>query len=338
MNSTASSLETCSPHKLQSNNIDAGLAARGATAGSSLVSQYDVNGYLGGRIVEDKLWFFISERQYKREFNVPGYTGTNKVRSPDHAFKVTYQPSKNYRLIGFQEQSVKRELARSASAFIPFASTYDYTFPPFVRKLELSGSPSDRMLFNATVGRYSYAATYDPQESSEASGLPRTSDIRTLQQTGSAIQTRQEKSLWSYAASLSLFPESFLGGKHEFKFGYQMQRRTDTISTRDQLGNYILIFNNGQPFQIQLENRPASEAGTVDHPAVFVTDTWRWGNLTANLGARWERYMPSRPHCLPQRGSTSPAPPRRASTSSPGTNSFLGLAWRGICGGTANRS
>jgi hypothetical protein len=292
--------------RLQSANLDAALRARGATTSAGLVSQWDINGNFGGRIIRDRLWFFVAERQFRREFNVPGFSqapgadgrygtaddvaGTNKFNNPDHAFKVTYQLSKNYRLMGFQEQSVKREFARSASQFIPYESTYNYTFPPFVRKLDFSGTPSSGLLLNASVGWYGYEASYYPHDSSEASGRPRTVDITTLRQTGSAIENLQVRTTWFYSAGLSLFPSDFLGGRHEFKVGFQMNRRTDAFYTRNQLGNYILVFNNGVPFQVQLENRPASQAGTVDRPGLYATDTWRVGNLTVNLGARWDRY------------------------------------------------
>jgi len=53
-----------SNEKLQSDNLSDDLRARGLRAGDQLHKLYDVNYSLGGPIMRDKLWFFISGRNW----------------------------------------------------------------------------------------------------------------------------------------------------------------------------------------------------------------------------------------------------------------------------------
>jgi len=54
--------------------------------------------------------------------------------------------------------------------------------------------------------------------------------------------------------------------------------------------DYILIFDNGRPLQMQTEDRPSNYGSIVNNLAFFVKDSWRMGRFTANLGLRWERF------------------------------------------------
>src|SRR4029077_16612753 len=47
----------------QSNNLTPDLVSRGLTVPNKLSSAYDVEGALGGKIVQDKLWFFAAARR-----------------------------------------------------------------------------------------------------------------------------------------------------------------------------------------------------------------------------------------------------------------------------------
>jgi hypothetical protein len=295
--------------ELQSANIDAAQRALGVTTNASVINQYDLSANIGGRIVRDKLWFFLSERQFSRHFNVPGYShspgpdgiygtaddvpGTNRIDNPTHLIKMSYQPSRTYRVTGFYTESVKHEYERSplptTPQLTPFESTIPWVFNPHPRKIEATATPSAKVLFDAQFGFNSYDGPYVSQP-----GLPikpLSMDITTGLQTGGVITGLQQLGGPQFAASVGLFPDRFIGGKHEFKIGYQ-DALTDSIfdfANREN-GNYILIFDNGAPFQFKTENRPFKEVGTLRNPAAYIKDTWRLPRFTVNAGLRWEHY------------------------------------------------
>jgi hypothetical protein len=57
---------------LQGSNLTDRLVARGASAGNTLKTLYDINGALGGPIKQDKLWFYVTSRANKNEYNIAG--------------------------------------------------------------------------------------------------------------------------------------------------------------------------------------------------------------------------------------------------------------------------
>jgi outer membrane receptor protein involved in Fe transport len=291
---------------LQSNNVDAALSTQGVdSAGNGIVAYTDLSASLGGPIVADKLWFFTAERWIRREANVIGFAsgpgpdgkygdaddvpGTGLIDNTGQTVKGSYQLSKKNRVIGFYQRSLKHEFRRNAGPFFPQEATWDYWYDPHPYKIELETTPSDRMLFNVLWGRSPYFAQWRPQPN--LPGTPVTQDIATHIQTGSALTAYDPNINSLLTASLTYFPERPMGGRHEFKFGFQWQHQLYGAGNPNMSnGNYILIFDNGAPFEVATMNRPVDATAEMNNPAGYVRDTWRLGRMTANLGLRYEEY------------------------------------------------
>ena len=69
--------------------------------------------------------------------------------------------------------------------------------------------------------------------------------------TGCGIQRESDFTMWVADGSATYVPTEFLGGNHEFKFGYQMSRRdiTGNAQAPRASGNYHLMYDtvNGVP-------------------------------------------------------------------------------------------
>jgi outer membrane receptor protein involved in Fe transport len=290
----------------QSGNVDAALRAQGVNpAGNGIKGYGDLSGSFGGRLIRDKLWFYTAERWIRRESNIIGFSaspgpdgkygtaddvpGAGKIDNTGQTFKLSYQASKNYRAIGFYQRSLKHEFTRNGGPFFPLESTWDYWYNPHPYKLEFEGTPSAHLLFNALWGRSPYFAQWRPQ--ANLPGTPVTQDIATLIQTGSALTAYNPNINSLFTSSASYFPQKSLGGRHEIKVGFQWQHQLYGAGNPDMSnGNYILIFDNGAPFEVATMNRPVDATAQMNNSAGFVRDTWRVGRLTANLGLRYERY------------------------------------------------
>ncbi len=59
--------------KLQASNLDDSLRAQGLSATSPLESFYDLAADLGGRIVRDRLWFYVAQSRQKRAQGMVGF-------------------------------------------------------------------------------------------------------------------------------------------------------------------------------------------------------------------------------------------------------------------------
>jgi outer membrane receptor protein involved in Fe transport len=298
------SAETQRP-EFQSANIDDEQRAKGVTGSNGLDYHNVFNFQIGGRIIRDKLWFFAAERHIRRVDHEIGYAddpgpdnrygtaddvlGTNKMDNPGQSVKISWQASRNYRLVFAGSRALKHEFTRGAGKYTPREATWNYHYDPHPYKLELTATPSSRIMFTAQYGWTGYDALWRPQ--AEIPGRPVTMDLTTQYQTGSAIQRFTDKASPQVATSLSLFPEEFIAGKHEFQFGFSYGIWKITQLWRDRANeNYIRILDNGVPTEIRTENRPIDNRGTVLYPAAYAKDTIKAGRATMNIGLRWEHY------------------------------------------------
>jgi hypothetical protein len=315
--------------RFQSSNVDDALLKQGLDpSGNSITKYYDFTGQLGGKIIQDQLWFFTAYRSIKRVSNElgfdanPGPNGvydapssptnddplaTRTMWNPGYTLKLSYQPATDHRLIGFISRSIKNERQRGASVSVPLESTWNYWYDPTPWKMEYQWTPTNRVMVNAMFGDSSYFAQWRPQEGADVVGNPMTSDINTGYTSGPAAAAQNPNKNHQINVSMNYFPERSLLGRHELKVGFQ-----DYISiygveyTNLTSGNYIRIFDSSKArevggdrvdnaadyaYQIRTEDRPVTADSKLDNPNLFFVDTWRaHPRLTANISARFEHH------------------------------------------------
>src|SRR5437867_1570479 len=163
--------------KFQGDNLDDALRAQGLTATSPLKNFYDLSADLGGRIIRDKLWFYGA---YGRQGKKEGVLGFASGPGPDGKYlttddpladfetslsqlsaKLSYQLTKNNRLVYAWQRGTKAQPQNNAGRFTPLESTRDYRNPTAIQKLELQSMISPRVLVNAVGGYSGYVTDYD---------------------------------------------------------------------------------------------------------------------------------------------------------------------------------
>jgi hypothetical protein len=305
--------------RLQSNNIDDELRAKGVTGGNPMLHFYDLNGSLGGRIVRDRLWFFGSGRRKEYETEILGYSGapgpdgvyftpddvqgTQADRESNGVAKFTGQPGVKHRLSWMNQYGVKATDDRNASTFRPHEAAVNYSLPVNTYKGDWTYTVNDRSVLVASIGRSWYKSQGLPY-----SDLPSTFDTVTQRWGGATVNSvgtgddAAPAGSWSqrfqYDANYSyFFPDSKLGS-HEIKAGGSFTRewyqRTQEVRTEGRGGvghDYRAFFSNGAPVEVLLYNSPFTSENNVNYQGLFVRDNWRIGDrLTLNVGARFERY------------------------------------------------
>jgi hypothetical protein len=299
--------------RVQSNNINDALKAQNLTATTPLKSFYEMSADLGGRIVKDKLWFYAAYgRQAKSESPVgfvsgPGpdgkyLTGDEPIAYAETSLsqmsaKLSYQLSKNNRLVYAWQRGTKAQPQNNADRFTPLESTRDYKNPTAIQKVEFQSAITPRVLVNAVGGFAGYITDYNAARSYARADAPPRQDLATTLNTGSApLHQNKTRDRYQTEDSISFFPERSFAGKHEFKTGISIYLDKSSDGYSNNLAcNCILLTDTingvpGTPSQIKVYNTPVVPADVENTYAWYFKDSWRPTNrLTFNLGVRWER-------------------------------------------------
>src|SRR5688572_29457854 len=307
------------PGTLQASNLNDELRAQDIGAPPKLKTFYDFAGDLGGRIIRDKLWFYGG---YAKQTKSEGTLGFASDAGPDgryltgdepqayfestlyqYSAKISYQMSRNNRLVYAWQRGVKTQPQNGGGRFRPLEATRDYKNPTAIQKAEWQSTVSPRLLLNAMGGYAGYITDYDASRSYARPDAPSRQDLETGLFTGSHVQHQgKTRDRYQAEASASFFPGRSFAGQHDFKTGVSIYwDRTSDDWLNNVAGNYVLITEringvSGTPFRIRAYNTPAAPKDNEDIYAFYFKDSWRpTDKLTFNLGVRWEyqhSYLP----------------------------------------------
>lgn len=298
---------------LQADNLNDALRAQGLTATSPLKDFYDLSADLGGRIVRDKLWFYTA---YGRQAKKEGVVGFAASPGPDGKYltaddpladfetslqqlslKVSYQLSKNNRLVYAWQRGTKAQPQNNADRFTPLESTRDYVNPTSIQKIELQSMLSPRLLVNAVGGYSGYVTDYDAARSYARADAPPRQDLATTLNTGSApLHQNKTRDRFQTEDSISFFPERSVLGRHELKTGVSIYLDQSSDGYSNNLACNCILYTDtiggvpNTPSQIRIYNTPVVPADHDNTYAWYIKDSWRPSStVTVNVGLRWEK-------------------------------------------------
>jgi hypothetical protein len=320
---------------MQAGNLDDQLIAQGLRTGDGVRFYQDFAADLGGRIIRDRLWFYSAMRDVHNERSLVGYSrapGADRVYGTaddepgfppavmaNQTVKLSSQLSNANRLIGFWQRNWVDETEAQASRFVPYEATREVQWEPIQYKVEWQSTPSSRIFYNLSYGRTSEEILYIPT----SADVPARFDRRTNIQTGSyahATTAGRDDIYGSISkrhlvtGSLGVYPPELLGS-HELKVGARawLENRNSTYDNRT-AGNYRLIYDAGQPVQIQTYDFPMVARDGLNEYSAYVMDQWRIrGRLTLNLGLRWDSvhgFAPDQTKAQGEFGRSRPASQR----------------------------
>jgi len=117
---------------MQSNNITPALATAGLVGSNKYTHFRDYYGDIGGPVLKDRFWFYISYRDGYQGTNIPGFLsgvgGTNAVfwtKLRDPSAKLTYQITAKQKLEAYWGLGDKWQPYRGASGLVPQDATQD---------------------------------------------------------------------------------------------------------------------------------------------------------------------------------------------------------------------
>jgi len=238
---------------MQSDNYTEALRAKGAGAPNPTYHVYDVNAAVGGPIIKDKLWYYMSVRQQGSRRNILNvYYNQNAGNAsqfyynPDFgrpAFydrmwenytpRITWQATPRNKLtFSWDEQPVCRTCSGTANfsgspgaTTAPDADGHGEFSPQRVQTARWTSPVTSRLLLEAGLGNTYYQWGVRELDPNPGRDLVRITDNATIINPNGAVGTMTYRSQnWlinkTDGANWFLY-SSYITGSHSMKFGYQ---------------------------------------------------------------------------------------------------------------------
>ena len=169
--------------EFQSNNLDDHLRSQGLNATQPVKKFYDYQADLGGRILRDKLWFYLAYSSQLKETGITGFvqdagsdgrylTGDEPIAMAttgidQFSMKYSYQISKNNRFNYVWQRGTKFVGEDGAGQLSPLEHTRDYTNPAAIARGEYQATIGSSSLFTWCAGYVGWWSDYSASASSE---------------------------------------------------------------------------------------------------------------------------------------------------------------------------
>jgi len=297
---------------LQSDNLDDNLRARGVVSAPFIRKRYDTGGGFGGPIQQDKVWFFLSLRQWKTSDYYPGLyfnrtpatmfyeADTNNLAYEDNLYqearlRSTWQATTKDKIVGmFGYEHICNCPGFPTGGFLRSPETFvgqDYR-PNYQWQLTWNRPQTNKLLFeagsvvvNGQLNLKRFGATPNDKQfildSSRNFGYGNAST--TL--AGMAGVGYQH-----FGQTNQKFAVSYVTGSHAFKSGVQtLYGWRDTNFVMEPGTNETsYVFNGTVPTTVNYFASPLGDKGRQLSIGVYGQDQWTVNRLTLNLGLRFD--------------------------------------------------
>jgi len=308
---------------LMSSNVDDALRQRGVTSSAFLKENTDVAGGVGGPIKRDKLWFFLDARRWKAYSEFPGnyynkrqgslfyepdlsrpaISGTETMAS---GARITWQATQKHKLTftGRYEDTCNCYFQLLNGTISPEAARNDRYFPYKMGQVSWTFPVTNRLLVQAgglgIFGNWTRWASRADQNvtANDISVLDR---LRNYRYGAPNAMGETPFSQSNITGSVS-----YLRGSHAFKVGglylHAARRGTDV---NNQSISYT--FAGAVPESVTLYAYPNVTENGINQTALFAQDQWSLGDLTLNLGLRYDGLSSYAPATHSPEGRWTPA-------------------------------
>ena len=280
--------------------------------GTSLDYRTDVNGEIGGKIVEDKIWFWFGARHQRNLVNIAGTGGDNFCSKPDggpcvvtsltYFFtpKVTWQLNDSDKVSGYALLN-RRDDTENINALTAWVARRHqtsrwYTPTNGAAKIDWTGVRGDNFVMTALVGGFwNKSGTFHyPGETDIFPDSIHKRDRTTRQRTGSShrIGERQGEKRVHFKFNTNYYLSGGGESTHEFKIGadYFWVGGNRNVVDRGAAQNYRLDFDRGftRGRRLYVWNYPVEPNIAIRYLGLYIADSWTIKRrLTLNLGIRY---------------------------------------------------
>jgi hypothetical protein len=313
--------------EMQSDNFTDELRSRGVTQPTPVTRVYDVNTAIGGPIIQDRLWYYLSLRWQGRRQNTANVFYNKNAGSPNSflyeadlsrpAFsdrtwenytpRITWQVTDRNKITGsWDEQPVCRKctgttsLTGSPNFFFPTSPEADghgEFNPQRVQTLRWTSPATSRLLLEAGFGTTYYEWGGKELDPNPNRNLVQMVNLTQTVAPGVVSAMRYRSQFWlnnPTRGSTWFGSASYVTGSHSLKFGYQGNYWRDDREqhVNDQSLGYVgisLPFAPFFPISINQYINPFIVKARAMQTSLYVQDQWTMDRLTLQGALRWDR-------------------------------------------------
>ena len=286
---------------MQSDNLTDALRARGLTSVNGLRYLRSVDGFLGGPVKQDKLWYFVAARYtasqnqlagiyfnktqgsplYTPDLSRPGYRDDELVAG---SARLTWQATQKDKF-NFHIEPQRNYVHRGE--FAAPEAMYWYNFWPMgIFQATWNSVRTNKLLLEASAGA---AITHWPGPANPGVGPH---DIPVLEQTTNFLYNSntnlggpKDSDRYTQRASLS-----YVTGSHAFKGGMVLMEGVHNLGTQIN-DNIQYVMLNQVPNQVTQYATPYIRKQRMRADlALFAQDRWTIKRLTLNYGLRFDYF------------------------------------------------
>jgi hypothetical protein len=253
----------------------------------------DFSGQLGGPIVKDKLWFFLSYSNQRDYFWDVGVDSSNDLtaargRTDRYFGKVNWQITPKHKLVGTFHMDKKDDDGGISASSAP------ETAAKRTAKTPTPGLGYTGVLSDKTVVELRYSGFYGdvkmlPTDPNQPRDLDRFYDVDTGFTSGGHYYWYDlGPKRTTVTAKVSHLADQFLGASHDFRFGVQYSgaQAGGLVGYNDVIYTYSLTYPD---YGYGIHYSPFSYSGDSRAIGVFFDDTVRVNDrLSLNIGARYD--------------------------------------------------
>jgi carboxypeptidase family protein/TonB-dependent receptor-like protein len=260
----------------------------------------DVNVTAGGPLVENKLRFFGSFRDWRIHQNVPvqnSQSVLDQTNITSGLGNFTYQLNQNNKLTGFysrQRYSKPNRLLNNASITVPESTSDEEDMFDLVQGL-WNSVVTKNFFIDARLGLNKILfPTYQNGGDNQST----TDTLTGIIYGNFPTNVVRHRDRYQANATGQYYLDQALGGRHEFKFGFDYTHavtRNETSRVDDVTTTYTSTGGGFQSLNVTLFATPQNDATALNVLALFAQDSYSVKRLTLVGGVRFEQlegYLP----------------------------------------------
>jgi hypothetical protein len=292
---------------LQSSNLTDEFKAQGLLTVNTVHRIYDVNPSIGGPIMQDRVWFFLSVRKWSAQQYVAGRffnqssvpwryeadtsrPALNIETNGNESLRLTWQAHAKHKISGQyqygQQDRPYYGYSLGQTLASPEAAYASKSIPSYLWQLGWNSPMTNRILFEAgsAVANKNFFTFLQPA----AGNNPSYQEQSTGEFWGNSRSTYGKNANWQMNTRLSM---SYVTGSHNAKVGFTFQHQESLTTQQISNNGMLLTLLNGAPRSVTVWATPLHlEEINKANVGIFAQDQWTMRRLTLNLGIRYDYF------------------------------------------------